>query len=105
MISTQTLPSLAGTAPTYAAPATSDTAEIGTILIVKNASASAVTVTLVTPGTLPTGDAYPDKTYSVPATTGERWIPVLPDYRNASGLADITFSAVTSVTAAAINRA
>lgn len=103
-INTQTLPDIAGTAPTYTAPATTETVEIGMILIVKNASASVVTVTLTTPGNLPTGDAYPDKVYSVPATTGERWIPILPDYRQPSGLASVTFSAVASVTAAAVNR-
>lgn len=95
----------AGTPPTFATPATSETVEIGTTLIVKNASASTITVTLITPATLPTGDAYPDKAYTI-AASAERWIPVLPDYASTTNprFADVTFSAVTSVTAAAITR-
>jgi hypothetical protein len=58
---------------------------------------------MVTPGTLGTGDAYPDKAYTVTAGS-EAWIPVLEDYRNTAGVAAVTFSSVTSVTAAAINR-
>lgn len=101
---TYTVPSRDGTPPTFAAPAASDTVQVGSTLIVKNASAAAITVTLVTPGNLGTGDAYPDKVYTVPATTGELWIPVYEDYRDpVTGVAAVTFSAVTSVTAAAIN--
>lgn len=102
-ILTQVTPVLAGTAPTFAAPLASDTAGIGSILIVKNASGASINVTLETPGTLSTGDAYPDKVYAVPAA-GERWIPILRDYRQASGVANVTFSATASVTVAAINR-
>lgn len=96
------VPKLDGTAPTFAAPLSADTAAVGTVLIVKNASAGAITVTMVTPGTLETGDAYPDKAYSVPAGA-ERWIPVLKAYLDpATGLAAVTFSATASVTAAAV---
>lgn len=94
---------LAGTAPTFAAPASADTVEVGTLLIVKNASGASINVTFDTPGNLPTGDAYPDKVYAVPAAQ-ERWIPVLTDYRQPSGLANVAFSATASVTAAAIYR-
>lgn len=103
MINTQAVPVLAGTPPTFTAPSASDTAEIGAILIVKNASGASINVTLVTPGTLNTGDAYPDKVIAVPAAA-ERWVPVLQDYRDANGLAAVTFSATASVTVAAINR-
>lgn len=99
---TYNVPVIAGTPPTYAAPAASDTVQIGSTLIVKNGSAAPITVTLVTPGNLTTGDAYPDKAYTV-AAGGEAWIPVLKDYRNAAGVAAVTFSATASVTAAAIN--
>lgn len=102
-INTQAVPVIAGTPPTFGTVASSETAEIGTLLIVKNASAGTITVTMVTPDPLPTGDAYPDKAYSVPAGQ-ERWIPVLTDYRQPTGLATVTFSATASVTAAAINR-
>lgn len=97
-----TVPVLTGTAPTFAAPVASDTAPVGTVLIVKNGSASSINVTLATPGTLATGDDYPDKVYAV-AAGAERWIPVLGLYRDpVTNLAAVTFSAVTSVTAAAL---
>lgn len=103
MLTTQTVPVLAGTPPTFSAPAASETVEVGMLLIVKNGSASSINVTCVTPDNLPTGDAYPDKVYAV-AAGQERWIPVLRDYRQPGGLATVTFSATASVTAAAINR-
>lgn len=93
-----------GSAPVFAAPTASDTVPIGSVLIVKNGSASAVTVTVVTPGNLATGDAFPDKTFSV-AASGEAWIRVnLAAYRDTtdSAVARVTFSAVASVTAAAV---
>jgi hypothetical protein len=102
-IPSQSVPVLAGTAPTFSAPLSADTVEVGTILIVKNGSGASVNVTLDTPGNLNTGDAYPDKVYAVPAA-GERWIPILPDYRQPSGLANVAFAATASVTTAAIYR-
>jgi hypothetical protein len=77
---------------------------MGAALIVKNASGASITVTIVTQGNLPSGDVYPDKAYTV-AAGGESWIPVdLPDYKqpSAPGTAAVTFSSVTSVTAAAV---
>ena len=97
------VPTLTGTAPTYAAPALSDTAAVGTVLIVKNGSASSITVTLASPKTLETGDAYPSKVITV-AAGAEAWIPVLKVCANPSTqLATVTYSAVTSVTAAVIS--
>jgi len=101
---TQTVPVLAGTAPVFAMPSASDTAAVGAVLIVKNGSGASINVTLETPQPLPTGDAYPDKVYAVPAA-GERWIPVLAVYRQATGVANVQFSATASVTAAVISRA
>jgi hypothetical protein len=101
-IANYTVPFIAGTPPTFAAPSASDTAQIGTTLIVKNGSGASITVTMTTPGTLGTGDAYPDKAYTVTAGA-EAWIPVLADYRNTAGVAAVTFSAVTSVTAATVS--
>lgn len=94
----------AGTAPAFAAPLATDTAPYGSVLVVKNASAAAVTVTLVTPGNLPTGDTYPDKAYTV-AAGAELWVRLdQAAYRSVvdSAVVDVTFSAVASVTAAAI---
>ena len=95
---------IAGTAPTFAAPTLTDTAPMGSLLVVKNGSGASITVTIATVGTLPTGDDYPDKAYTV-AAGAERWIPVKEEaYRKAdgSGNAGLTFSSVTSVTAAVI---
>ncbi len=102
-IASQSTPVIAGTAPTFAAPLSADTVEVGTILIVKNASGASINVTLDTPGNLGTGDAYPDKVYAV-AAAGEKWIPILTDYRQATGLANVAFSATASVTVAALYR-
>jgi hypothetical protein len=72
------------------------------VLWVKNGSASSVNVTLTTPATLPSGDAYPDKVVAV-AAGAEKHIPVLEDYRDpATGLAAVAFSATASVTVAAL---
>jgi hypothetical protein len=69
---------------------------------VKNGSGSPITVTLASPKTLETGDAYPSKVITV-AAGGEAWIPVLKVYASSStGLATITYSSVTTVTAAVI---
>ncbi len=95
---------IAGTAPTFAAPTSSDTAPMGSLLVVKNGSGASITVTIATVGTLPTGDDYPDKAYTI-AAAAERWIPVGQEaYRkvDGSGNAGLTFSATASVTAAAI---
>lgn len=97
-------PTVAGTPPAPTAAAASDTADCGdpfhpNVLIVKNASGSPITVTIVTPALLPTGAAYPDAMYTVPATTGEQWIPLLPDYKDpATGFAAVNYSATASVT-------
>ncbi|MEV7472228.1 hypothetical protein AB0N33_00760 [Pseudarthrobacter oxydans] len=101
-IANSSVPVLAGTPPTFAVPAASETVQVGSTLIVKNASAGAVTVTMVTPGNLPTGDAYPDRVYTV-AAGAEAWIPVLSEYRNTAGVAAVTFSATASVTVASIS--
>lgn len=94
---------LAGTKPTFAKPASSDTAPVKSTLIVVNDSAASIDVTLTTHGNLPTGDAYPDKVYSV-AAAGEAWIPVLRDYQPVDGgPATVGFSATTSVTAACVS--
>lgn len=93
----------AGTKPTFNAVSASDTMLPADrlFLVVKNASGAAITATVVTPGNLPTGDAYPDKVYTVAATTGEAWIPLLDLYADpATGLATVNYSATASVTAA-----
>jgi hypothetical protein len=88
----------AGTAPTFAAPSSTDTVATGSLLVVKNGSASPINVTFVIPGNLPTGDAYPVHVVAVPAS-GEKWMRV-KDVFSPYTTATVTFSAVTSVTAA-----
>ncbi len=95
---------VAGTAPTFAAAASGDTARVGAglVLVVKNGDASSKTVTITVPGNLPTGDAYPDKAYTVNAGA-EAWIPLLEQYADpTAGTAAIAYSATTSVTRAVI---
>lgn len=107
LIPTQVLDVSTGTAPTFAAAAAGDTAEVdpANTLIVKNGSGGSINVTLVTPGNLGTGDAYPDKVYAV-AAAGERWIPLIDAFRDPAqnGQAGITYSATTSVTRAVVRR-
>jgi len=80
------------------ASAGGDTAETGggTDLNVKTAG-TAVTVTIATPETFD-GLALADRTYATVAT-GEQRIPLTSRYRDpTTGLAAITYSAVTGVT-------
>lgn len=94
-------PSVAGTAPSFVAAASGDTAKCGSgyWLIAKNTNVASRTVTVVVPGNLATGDAYPDKVYTLAADTGEVWIPLLREYANATdGEAHLTYSATAGVT-------
>jgi hypothetical protein len=81
-----------------AAAAGGDTAEVGPtkFLVVKNADASSKTVTIATPGTV-NGFAIADGTYIV-AASKEAVIPLGNVFRGSTGVAAITYSAVTSVT-------
>lgn len=94
----------AGTAPTFAAAAGGGDACItgaGILLAVTNGDASSKTVTVATPGTV-NGLAIADRAVVVAAGT-TAYIPIGNDYRDPStGLAAITYSAVTSVTVAVL---
>ena len=73
-----------------------------TFLWVKNGSGSPITVTVVVPNSY-FGQPLADVAVSVPATTGERLVgPLDRRLANASGLVDITYSGVTSLTVAAV---
>jgi hypothetical protein len=89
-----------GVGPTYvAADAAGDTVipGAGSFLHVKNGAAAAVTVTLVTPGTV-SGLDVADQAVSVPAGA-ERMIAVGDLYRDPdTGRATVTYSAAASVT-------
>lgn len=96
--------STAGLAPTFAnAAAGGDTAPVGgdLVLIVRNGSGSAVTVTVATPGTVG-GLDIADASVSVPAG-GSGVIPMAAVYRDpVTNRAAITYSAVTTVTVAVL---
>ena len=98
----------AGTAPTFGAAASSDTAEVGngvnTFVVYKNTNASTRTVTVTVPGNLSYGQASPDPTFTLGATTGELWIPLRKEYDagDGSGRCTITLSATTNVTVAVV---
>lgn len=97
----------AGTAPTFVAASTSDKARINsgkdTFVVYKNASGSAVTVTIVAPGNTDYGQPYPDPAIVV-AAAGERWIPMRKSYDpgDGTGLATLNLSLATSVTVAVV---
>lgn len=102
--------SRSGLAPSFAAANTDGHAvpNDGRMFVhVKNASGSAVTVTIQTPGTVD-GMAVADRTVSVAATTGERMIGPFPPSQYNQIAADVgsiyvDFSAVASVSVAAFS--
>ncbi len=99
---------IAGTTPSYGAVAASDT--IGNVgygnnkfLHVKNAGGSSDVVTIVVPGTY-LGVAIGDPTITVPATTGDKMIPIPPGAVDpATGLVTVQHSFTTSVTCALLS--
>lgn len=96
---------VAGTAPSYSsASAGGDTAPVGggLKLHVVNGSGSAITVTVVTPGTLD-GLSIGDAALSVPAG-GSGFIPLTNIYRDpVTGRAAITYSSTTTVNVAVLS--
>lgn len=76
----------------------------GQKLIIRNASGSAITVTLVVPGNNEDNLANPDPTYTVLATTG---VSIIGGFTSRhvdpnTGLIGVTYSGVTSLTVAVI---
>lgn len=96
-----------GASIVYAQPLSADRVPVGSLLHVKNGSGSSITVTITTSGAvLETGDAYPNHTVTI-AAAGDACIPItLNAYLPTDGTnnANVAFSAITSVTAAAIAR-
>lgn len=97
----------AGITPTYAAATSGGDAMVpgsSNFLHVKNGGGSSITVTLVTPQVVDGSLAVADRAVTV-ANASEAMIKVTPElYRDpTSGLASITYSAVTTVTVAAIS--
>lgn len=105
LLSAQT-PVITGTTPSYVAASASDTLKHTTdnsFLIVRNAGGSPDTVVVVIPGSK-YGQATPDVSVTVPATTGERWIgPFKSDMVDpTSKVITVTHSFTTSVTVALV---
>ncbi|MFE7797061.1 hypothetical protein [Nocardia sp. NPDC057440] len=96
----------AGTAPTFAAATTSDTAQVGNggnvFVVYKNTDASPKTVTVTVAGSTDYGQPNPDPQYTVAATTGEVWIPMRKEYNDGTGRAALTLSNATGVTVAVV---
>lgn len=72
-------------------------------LMVVNGDAAAKTVTVVVPGNTKYGQADPDVTVTVPAGATALVGPFPQDLADVDGLVAITYSAVTSVTVAAVS--
>lgn len=99
-----------GTAPTFVAASASDTADIGsgrnTFAVYKNDSAGSVTVTVTPDAELDSGDAYPDKVYTV-AAGAEAWIPLIKDYASTADPSRCTITTSTQdpgITVAVVRR-
>lgn len=101
------IPKVSGTdGPTFAAAnAGGDLIDqCASAIVMLRTSGTISNVTFVTPGTLPNGDAYPDKVVAMPAT-GERWIALGPEYADANGQCAVTYSSVVGLTIAAAHNA
>jgi len=73
----------------------------GCIFIVKNGSASPITVTFAVPGSHANGVAKADLALVV-AATSERCVVLGNEYAGSNGLCAITYSGVTTLTVAAV---
>jgi hypothetical protein len=84
---------VAGTKPNFDSASASDTAEVGkgVFAVYRNSHATeAATVTVVVPGDTDYGQDNPDVEYTVPAVSGEVWVPLTyAAYRGDDGRATI----------------
>lgn len=107
LLATQTIVN-AGTAPTFGAAATTDTATYaaGLFVVYKNTNANTRTVTISIPGTDSYGDTFTAHVVNLAANTGEIWIPLRPIARDSTtGLVTFTLagtSVPTGVTVAIV---
>lgn len=92
--------SKAGTTPAFANVAATDTIDVNllggrpAILHVKNTTGAPVNVTVQDNGKTPGGSTGSNPAVSIPATTGDKEILVLPDFADpATGIITITNSA------------
>lgn len=87
-----------------ATPANGDTVPTGCRLYARNTGGGALTITIVTPGTVDGDLAIADRTsVSIPATSGLAEIPITDTYRDpATGLATLNFSGTTGLKVIAV---
>lgn len=103
-LTTKTI-AVTGTDPTFvAASAGGDAVQPhhSGFLHVRNGSGASVTVTVAVPGTTKFGQAEPDVPVVVPAGTDRLIGPLSYDLADSTDLVHVTYSAVTSVTVAAL---
>jgi hypothetical protein len=110
----QTLAVATGAGPTFSAATASDTAAPDPNVWVeyRSVNAASTTVTVVIPGNLESGDAYPDKAYTLAAGTGagnivpsELRIPLERFMADpTTGVVTITTSQQSGVTMAVVER-
>ncbi len=99
----------AGTNPTLGAVGATDRADVGnglnTFLHYKNTSGAPIIITILGSGLTDYGAANPSNIVSVPATTGEAFIPIHRSQDQGDGLgAQITSSAQAGITVALMRR-
>lgn len=97
-----------GTVPTFSTPTASDTIvpDDRGFLVLKNTNAATRTVTIAAPPSVDIAPStMPDWTWTLAATTGELWIPMLAIYADSTGIITVTITpAITNVTSAAVRR-
>jgi hypothetical protein len=95
LLSPQQIPNSTSLTPTYSTVGATDTVvpDDRSFLVWRNTNASVNNVTVVVPGA-DYGQARPDVSFVVPATTGEKWYgPLVPDLADpTTGLISITNS-------------
>lgn len=94
----------AGLTPAYAAPGALENvvADDGLFLHVKNTNGALTLVGIVDPGLTPAGSAALNPSISVPATTGDKMIPLTRRFMNSSGFIVVSFSNVGAGVTAAV---
>jgi hypothetical protein len=95
---------ITGLTPVYAAPLVLENivADDGLFLHVKNTNAALTLVGVVDPGTTPAGSAALNPSVSVPATTGDKMIPLTRRFMQGNGFIVVSFSNVAAGVTAAV---
>lgn len=86
----------AGTKPVFQNSSASDTVTYdtghNTFLVYKNTGGSPCSVVIVVPGNNAYGQPNPDPSITVPATTGEVWIPIRNSEDDGNGTSTVTLT-------------